>query len=252
MFVRTEWYGAAALALLVVGCDGTVPSFSRASRNDARVSATIVTIRTTLQPSNETSLHTIVIGPDRARDTSEVERWRLFDLKQNRVLFIDDVEKAYRAATLQSLVSQPRDRPDAVLVATNERRQILGVTAVKKIIRRGGYLREVWFGEHPAIPPQLFAMMEASEGRPSLLLSSHGFPLLDHAEVPYGKEKLVTERAVVSVTAREVPAALLEIPRRYRDLTEPAAGRRSVASRLRDRRAPAAESPPSSTAQTTP
>lgn len=217
-----------------------------------QVRATVITIRTIVQPSNETSVHTIVIGKEVARSTNEVQRWRLFDFKKNRVLFLDDVDRTYRRETVQSLIARHPEKPRAELVPTPERRSILGVTAVKTLIQIGGYQRELWIGEHPAIPPQLFAMMEASEGRPSLLTAVRGFPLADHSELPYGTEKFVADRAVVSVVSRDVPASILQIPRGYRDVTAPAAGRPPASSPPRDQTTPAAESPPSATDRTAP
>jgi hypothetical protein len=216
--LRTEWYCAAALAVTVLACNPSSPIPLKAG-SGPKVRATAVTIRTTLQPSNEISEHAIVIGPEMARDTSEAPQWRLFDFQRNRVLFVDDVTRTYRAESLQSLLKRHQRKPDADLDATPETREILGVKATRIVIRRGAYQRDVWLGEHPAIPPQLFSLMEASEERPSHLRSARGFPLLDHAEVPYGKSKLVSERAVVSVAPRDVERSLLEIPQGYRDTT---------------------------------
>jgi hypothetical protein len=44
------------------------------------------------------------------------------------------------------------------------------------------------------------------------------FPLLDHAEMPYGKRKLIIDRAVVGITQREVPEMLVTVPKGYREL----------------------------------
>ncbi len=249
--LRTEWY-VAGLALVVLACDSPKRPAGGANAGP-QVRATVVTIRTALQPSNEISVHTIVIGPETARSTDEIQRWRLFDHKQNRVLFVDDETRSYRAEPLQALLARRRETRDVEVVRTPERRPIVGIAATKTILRRGAYVREVWIGEHPLIPAQLFTMIEASAAHPSALMSVRGFPLADHSELPYGDHaKLVVDRAVVSVVTRDVPESLFAIPRGYREVTAPAVGRRPASSAPRGQTTPAAESRPSSTTRTAP
>ncbi|HUP48740.1 MAG TPA: hypothetical protein VNA04_08105 [Thermoanaerobaculia bacterium] len=237
-----------------------------------RVDATVVTIRTTFQPAGRTTTHTLLISPSKARSTDEAESWRLYDLEARTVTFVNDLERTYRTEPVDSVFAQrrtalrrPVDRelPAAEFQSTGAEREILGVPATQSLIRLGGYQRELWFASHPSIPDELFAMIHGT-AEPATrlgaivakadeeLIAARGFPLLDRAELPYGKSNMVVERSVVAIEPKEVLASLLQVPPGYRDLTAPAERRRPASSRPRDRAAPASESPPSATSQTTP
>jgi hypothetical protein len=228
---------ASLIAILSCNKPTTQPLKRPVTPGGPQVQATVVTIRTTLQPENKTTTSTIVIGDDVARATEEIGTWRLFDFKQNRVAFVDDFAKTYRYESLQSLV-QRRDAansaelndklPRAEYSLTGAQRPILGVPATQSLVKLGAYQRELWFGTHPMIPEQLFALMHASE-TPSVdapiakkpdeaLLAARGFPLLDHAELPYAQTKIVVDRDVVDIGRRNVAASLLQIPENYKEL----------------------------------
>jgi hypothetical protein len=51
------------------------------------------------------------------------------------------------------------------------------------------------------------------------LLSMQGFPLADHAELPFEKKKLVIDSTVTKIEQREVPASALNVRRDYKDVT---------------------------------
>lgn len=266
--------GATAVALLFIGCDKPAPKRTgQAAGAVPQVRATVVTVRTTIQPANRNIAHTIVIGEAMARSTDEADTWRLYDLRQNRVTFVDDIDKTYRTMSLESLIAarraqwrRPSDRevPRAGYEATNVERQILQVPTKKSIIRLGSYRRELWFGQHPLIPSHLFAMMHASDppstrlsaivtAPDEALLSIRGFPLEERAELPYGNQRMVVDRVVTGVEQKNVAAAMLALPRDYKDLTTaPAASRPPVSSPPPGQNAPATGSQPSSTSQRTP
>lgn len=234
---RTDWRWG-AIVLLTIACNQpAVKPLRKAAAPEPQTSATVVTIRTTFQPENKSTTSTIVIGEDAARATDEIGTWRLFDFKQNRVAFVDDFAKTYRYETLQALMQrrsvaaeQPIGEkvPHAQYAETTVRRPVLGVEATQTIVKLGGYQRELWFGTHPLIPDQLFALMLASRTPTAdaamakkvdeALLAARGFPLLEHAELPFAKTKIVIDRDVVSVARRNVPVAVLHIPRDYRQL----------------------------------
>src|SRR5437763_547814 len=82
--------------------------------------------------------------------------------------------------------------------------------------------RARWMGAHAPSPEGLFAMKEAP--RPATtpaagvmravddaLFEIRGFPLAEHAELPYGNEKLVLDHTVVKVEQKNVPQSLLTI-----------------------------------------
>ncbi|HEX2060577.1 MAG TPA: hypothetical protein VHK90_07540 [Thermoanaerobaculia bacterium] len=198
-----------------------------------------MTIRTTNEHAKTTRDHTIVIAGDRARATNERDVWRIFDTKANTVTFVDDIDRTVRTEPLTAFIARRRKAnaesipPYFRRVAfrrMNESRVLAGASARRHVIESGGYRRELWLAEHPAIPRGLFAMMHASETPTSplapmmravdeALMATRGFPLLDRTEVPFADGTLVVERTVMSVVQRDVPEAMLAVPRGYKDLT---------------------------------
>ena len=47
------------------------------------------------------------------------------------------------------------------------------------------------------------------------LMAVQGFPLADHAELPYGNARLVVDRSVVKIEQRDVPETWLTVPKIY-------------------------------------
>lgn len=236
---RRAWRGSLPIAamFLLVTCQ---PRQARhAIRGEPAIQATVVTIQTTIQPQNRTFTHSLVIGVDKARSGDEVDQWRLFDFKNKRVTFVDEITKTYRTESLPSLLAatqQPASQPlpagvPRVAVArTGARRPIHGAEASQIVMRAGTYAREVWIASHPSIPPQLFAMMLASAPPSSALspmtksandalLASDGFPLADHSEIGYADTKLTVDHNVVKIERKNVPQSWLEISAAYRDVT---------------------------------
>ena len=160
--------------------------------------ATVITIETTIQPQNKTFTHSIVIAGDKARSLDEVDQWRLFDLKANTVTFVDDIGKSYRTEPF----APPKDPHD--LTATHETKPLQSVNAILWTTHKGGYLRQLWIGNHPAVPPRLFSMMSG--------INAQGFPLAEHAELPYLNKKLVVDKAVTRIESKDVPASLFAVP----------------------------------------
>lgn len=243
--MRTELRYAVVAVVLASACNAPVQELKKvvrvARRTGPQIQATVVTLRTTLQPANKATTTTIVIADDLARSTEEVGEWRLFDVKENRVAFVNDFAKTYRYESLQSMRDRYDDAssgplsdkiPRAEYAVTAERRDILGVPATKSIIKLGGYQRAIWFGSPSLIPQQLFSLMQASRAPgpdapvskriDDALLSVRGFPLADHAELPYANTKIVVDRDVVSIERKNVAASLLDIPDSYREV-KPAA-----------------------------
>jgi len=205
---------------------------------EPQVRATVVTIRTTLQPANRNYTHSLMIANNLARSGDEVDAWRLFDLKKQQVTFVDDIAKTYRVATLDALTKEHREAfakpaapelPVAQWIASGAKKTIAGFEATQLIVRMGGYQRELWIAEKSPIPPRLFAMMRASEPAPSpvagvlraldeALLKVQGFPVADHAELPFDDKKLVVDRTVEKVEQKDVPASWFVVPREYRQV----------------------------------
>jgi hypothetical protein len=229
-------------ALLIASCKpATKPPLAPPPPSGPQVKATVVTITTVLQPGARTLTHTIVIAGNRARSSDELDHWRLFDLAKGEVTFVDDIAKTYRRASLETLIADrkaadaepmPDALPRAQFTATNEVRTFLGIEAKESVVRMGAYQRQLWIGAHPLIPQGLFAMMEASRPETTsvsgvmrevddALFDVKGFPLAEHAELPYDNSRMVLDRTVVKVEQRNVAQSTLSVGPGYRDLTKP-------------------------------
>jgi hypothetical protein len=223
-----------ALALLFA-CNKPPAAPPAPKKNGPMIRAVVVTIQTTIQPANRTYLHEIVIANNRARSTDEADQWRLFDFAQKRVTYVDDIAHTVRVqsfadaiASRRAAVSRPVPdaMPRAQFVVTNAQKTLQGVPAKQSVIHLGGYQRELWIGSHPLIPRGLFAMLQASEPASSplagitrtadeALMEVQGFPLADHAELPYENKKMVVDHTVTKIEQRDVPATLLAVSGKY-------------------------------------
>jgi hypothetical protein len=230
------------LILLLAACNP--PSRPPAqSSNEPKIRATVVTIRTTIQPANKTYTHTLVIANDLARSGDEVDEWRLFDFAQKQVTFVDDLTKTYRIEPFADVIASHKaavaksgadGMPRAEFTVTNVQKTLQGLSAKQSIIRLGAYQRELWIATHPLIPRGLFAMLQASDPITSpfagvtravddALLDVQGFPLADHAELPYENQKLIVDNSVVKIEQRDVPASWLTVNSKYsKEKTAPA------------------------------
>lgn len=239
---------------------------------EPQVQAVVLTIQTTLQPQNKTFQHSIIIANGRARSEDEVDRWRLFDLQNGQVTFVDDVARTFRTDPASKLIDQRREAareplpagvPRAEVVSTGAKRVMNGVEATQLLLHAGGYQRELWIGSPPSVPPDLFALLFGTQppdaryepmmrDADETLLATRGFPLADHAELPYGNSKLIVDRNVVKIEQRNVKQSLLNVDPAYRNLTEPDASHPPASSPLHDRNTPEAGSRSSSTGQRNP
>lgn len=227
------------LTLICVACkpDDTPKPAKPAAGPQVR--ATVVTIRTTIEPGQTAHTHTLMIVGDRARSTGERDRWRLYDTKAKTVTFVDDVAQTIRTEPLKTLMARRRTAagsavpayyPRLRLVATGEKKPLHNASAERHVMESGRYRRELWLAEHPAIPSGLFAMMHASEAVSSplapmmraadeALLATKAFPLADHTEVPLAEGKMVVDRSVVSIAQQQVAEGALALPKNYKDVT---------------------------------
>lgn len=242
-FNETSDVRRAVLLLLLAVCVSCKPAQQQSQKPSAagpRVRATVVTITTTVnQPEEKTFTRTLVIAGDKARDLGEPDVWRLYDTKAKTVTFVDDIGKTIRTEPFATVASKRRATmsaalppyfPRAKFTRTSERRAIQGVNAQRAVIESGTYKRELWLAEHPAIPRELFAMMQLSETPSSPLApmmravdeaiaSTRGFPLADRTTIPLRAGNLVIERTVTAIAQREVPQTMLALPKDYEDVT---------------------------------
>lgn len=204
-----------------------------------KVHATVLTIESKLQPGNRTLVHTLTVAGDRARSDDELDSWRLFDLKENRVIFVDDIARTYRVEPYPTLLARrravddgalPEGLPAAKFATTSMKRTLQGIETTQSLLTLGAYRRELWIGTHPSIPAQLFAMMIGSDSRSaqlaglarnaeSAMLDLRGFPLAEHAELAFDdNQKLVLDRAVTQIVQKDVAAALVNVPSDYKQI----------------------------------
>jgi hypothetical protein len=230
---------ALILALICAACKPAPPKPAAPAAAVPTVRATVMTLRTTIEPGSRKLVHTIVIAGDRARSTAEHDTWRLFDTKAKTVTFVDDIERTIRTEPLAALATRRREAmtnglpphyPNTSFLRGDESKPILGVNARRSVIASGDYRRELWLADHPQVPRALFAMMAASEMPSSplapmmrkvdeALAAIEGFPLIDHSEVPFGKKKFVVDRVVTNITQGNVPQSAITLPAGYRDLS---------------------------------
>lgn len=236
-FTGRKWL--AALIVVLVACNRSPVKPGRPAASEPKIRATVVTIQTTMPPSPKTWTHTIVIANDRARSSDELDEWRFFDFKEKSVTFVDDLSKTYRkvsfadvGAAHRASLSQPlpEGMPHAQFVVGEAQKTLQGVVAKQSTIRLGAYQRELWIASHPLIPQGLFAIMQASEPVSSplagvmhqadeALIEIKGFPMSDHAELPYEKRKLVVDNQVVKIESGEVAASWLKVDGAYKEIT---------------------------------
>ncbi len=230
-----------ALLLAFIACKPAPPPAKKpaAAPRVPQTHATVVTIQTTIQPGNRTTSHTLVIGDGRARGGDELDSWRLFDLTNGRVTFVNDVARTYRTVANEQLVKDrrgalddplPADLPRAQIAATNATKTLQGVPAAESVVKLGGYTHQLWIGQHPLIPPRLYAMIVASEPPSSplvpvmknvdeALMKVSGFPLAEHSELVFGNKKMTVDKQVTKIEQRDVPQWWLNVRGDYLSLS---------------------------------
>jgi hypothetical protein len=224
-----------ALTLLFACNKPPAAPASAPKKNEPTIRATVITVQTTIQPANKTYSHEIIIANNRARSTDEADQWRLFDFAQKQVTYVDDIAHTFRVQSFADAIASrraavarpvPDGMPRAQFVVTNAQKTLQGIATKQSVIRLGAYQRELWIGSHPLIPRGLFAMLQASEPASSplagitraadeALMEVQGFPLADHAELPYENKKLVVDNTVVKIEQRDVPATQLAVNEKY-------------------------------------
>jgi hypothetical protein len=223
--------------LAAVGCEQKAKKI--VTPEGPKVKATVVTIRTVLQPSNKAFNHSLIIVNGIARSGDEVDVWHLYDPKRARVTTVDEVAKTHRVDPVTALVAA-RVKQEAAgnvaslstakLVTTDDSIVHLGAQTRRWLLTAGAYKRDLWFGTHPAIPAGLFSAIYATRLAESTaagvsaavdrqLMAVNEFPFIDRSELPYGKSTMTVERTVTKIEEKEVPQAWLEIPKGSRDVT---------------------------------
>ena len=264
----------ASLATLI----GTIVSCDRlekpkvAKARVPMVEAQVFTIETTILPEKKKFTRAVIVSDRKARLTDELDTWRLFDFENGTVTTVDEVRKSFRSTPLAALEAARRAQsraplpdyiPKMTMAPSGRTETIAGITAKEYVAEMGEYRRELWISEKPLIDPQFLSMLIASEplggyspasaAAHEQLIAMQGFPVRDHITVGITDRELNLERQLVKIEKKQVPAALIMIPRDFVDLAkESDAGRRAVSSRPSGRSTPAAGSQPSAKDRRTP
>ena len=183
----------------------------------------MLTIETTLAPSNKKIVHSLTIANDRARSGDELDEWRLIDLKANTVTYVNEIARTVRTESVADLMKKHRAALDAALPEYIPRAQITAANG-SVVIKAGAYTRTMKFAQDPHIPPQLYSILVASDPSDTpyapmmksvdeALMNVRGFPMTDHAELALDGSKLVVDRNVVKVEQKNVDANSLQIPK---------------------------------------
>lgn len=226
-----RWFRAAWIMVALAACKRpALPPHP--SDQTPKTRATVITMRTTLQAPDQTVSQTIAIADGKVRVSTDVDAWRLLDFAQKQVTWVDSIAKTSRTETFASLLARRRQALSSTLREgsphvqsglTGARKTIAGVASSEWVLREGAYERHVWIGRHPSIPDDLFAMLQSS-AVPSAsatgparvaeegLLRIPGFPMADHAELPYGRSRMVVDTVVLSVEQHDVPQSWFNVP----------------------------------------
>ncbi len=241
-----------SVLFLITGCKRP-PLPPHPSDQTPKIRATVITIRTIVQPANQTLTHTIVIAEGRARSSNDLDAWRLLDFAGKQVTYVDEIRKTSRVEPFAAVLARrrqelarplPAGSPTARFAPSGARRTLLGVAASEWVLRVGGYERHLWIARHPSIPDDLFAMLQASGASSSQMtgltrtadeafLQTSGFPLVDHSELPFGNAKLVVDKTVIGIEQRDVPQSWFRVPAadRVAAIPTPAVSRPTVPAR---------------------
>jgi hypothetical protein len=264
---------ALALALLSVAACAEKTAENRLPAG-RRVAADVIEIHESLSAEARAFRWLVVHHEGKVRLGNETDRWRLIDLQESTVTFVDDITRTYRRSSIAELralrlreLQRPLPSPfqPIAIQQTTQTESIAGVPTRKIEMERGGYRREVWMSVAPVIHPDLHKAIlvtdPISEPYAGLLrrvvpglLSQSGFPLRDVSVLEYGEKRMEIERIVRSIGKRQVPESWFEVPRDYADVTprEPDADRPNASSPRSGRDAREAGPRSSATTRTSP
>lgn len=224
----------------------------------------VLTIRTSI-PGERSFLYFIGVADGKVRLGSETDQWRLIDVRNRTVTFVDEINRTYRTVAMSVLLQERRSAvarraPEFLRPATfepiRETRTYAGLPSTGYAISMGAYRREIWLSYRSIIAPEFLSLYLASEPVGEAyagsmrevyaeLLRLQGFPVHERSEMPLGSKTLVIERTLIRAVDRPVPVVWFQIPPDFRDLTPAAAGspagRPTASSAPPGQRAPAAE-----------
>lgn len=199
------------------------------------VKGTILTIQSTLSGQNRVLQHEVLEADGLVRSLDEVDRWRLIDLKNSRVIFVDDIAATQREMTLAELRdrkerlsrgSVPDWYPPGTFRKTGKSRRILNHVTDQYLIQVGEFTRELWVTREPILGPDYMALRFGSDepGGPApaalariqlQLMALQGFPLADTINMPVGKSTWGVAREVKAIQEGAISRSRFVIPEEY-------------------------------------
>jgi len=230
----------------------------RAQANVPRVTATVLSYHVDLLPKKSSFNYLVAIDPEgKARIGDEADQWRLIDIPNRNVTFVNDSTQAYRTVGLATLVAERRknvsgDLPAgvsrAVVTMTSSPETFRTWQARRITIAAGPYQRSLWISAKSLSPEPLLSLILFSEplstpyaamlrDTSTVYENIRGMPVLDRSQMSWNGQQLMIQRVLESVMSRRVPASWFLVPDGYRNLTAPAV-KGSSGNR------PAASSPP--------
>jgi hypothetical protein len=255
-----------AALLSGTGCQEAVAPDQAREPREAEVEATVYSFRVRVAPEGRETIERFAIHAGRLRLPGERLRWRLIDLREHTVTFVDELAKTVERKSFEEVLTElraasARDEgvPVARVVPGGEERQLHGQRVDLYVMTLGsGYVRRLWITREPFIHEDVFLVLLATNPPSNRNLPAlrelidlidriDGYPLLDQSEMTLGGVEHTIERSLIAVADQSVPAAWFELPGwAETSPTESVADRQRDASALPGRSTRAAESRPSS------
>jgi hypothetical protein len=254
----------AVILLCVAGCEEVVAPEEVRVPNGAGVEAKVYSFRVRVEPQGRDTIDRIAVHSQRLRLPGERLRWRLVDLQEHTVTFVDEIARTVERRSFAEILDDLRESatrdegvPVARVVAGGQEQILHGQSVELYVMTLGsGYTRRLWITREPFIHEDIFLLLLATNPPSNRNLPAlreliglfdriDGYPLLDESAMTLSEVEHTIERTLIAVADEIVPGAWFELPDwAEAALTESLAGRRPGASDLPDRSTRAAESRP--------
>lgn len=224
-----------AAVVLIFGCRPGSDDQRTSTSSVPTLKGRVISILWTQTGSENAIRHEVLSAGGLVRSTDEVDRWRLLDTRESKVIFVDDIARIRREMTLEELRERkqrlaegpiPSWFPPPVIQKTGQTRRILEYETDQYVIQAGNYRRELWISRVPLMGTNYMALRFGSDepGGPFpaalarvhlQLMNLEGFPLLDTITTPAGKTSWGVTKAAEAVQQTDIPRARLEVPDEY-------------------------------------
>jgi hypothetical protein len=263
---KPGWLLLVVVLLSGTGCQQAPAPAESPAPAEAEVEARVYSFRVRVEPEGRETIERFAIHAGRLRLPGERLRWRLIDLREHTVVFVDELAKTAERKSFEEVLADLREAsardegvPVARVVPGGEERELHGLRVDLYVMTLGsGYVRRLWITREPFIHEDVFLLLLATNPPSNrnlpalrelieLLDRIDGYPLLDQSEMTLADVEHTIERSLIAVADQRVPAAWFELPEWAETApTESVADRRRDASALPGRSTRAVESRPSS------